>query len=221
MLTAETRIRVKAPLPLPQKATRPPLSGDTKIRLSQIVDLKKWVEDQRQYQLGEISETTGLMKTPDGWVTPPQFGRHQEPHKEGHSHVAGGSKKNNSGKKTKTRKRSIKPIPITKTQTVVKRDGNGKVIDTNWEIKAGEYITNAEVMAEGTDIRNVDRLVNENPGTKPEEWTKEKGVGIISPKKGAKKKNGKPITKARHAELHWYKSEKTGVIEIKRTRWMD
>ena len=39
MLAAETRIRVKAPLLLPQKATRPPLTGDTKIRLSQIVDL--------------------------------------------------------------------------------------------------------------------------------------------------------------------------------------
>lgn len=73
MLTAETRIRVEAPLPLPQKATRPALTGDTKIRLSQIVDLKKWVEDQRRYQLGEISETTGLMKTTEGWVTPPHF----------------------------------------------------------------------------------------------------------------------------------------------------
>lgn len=39
MLTAETRIRVKAPLPLPQNATRLALTGDTKIRLSQIVDL--------------------------------------------------------------------------------------------------------------------------------------------------------------------------------------
>ena len=39
-LTAETVIRIKAPLPLPQKAARPPLTGDTKIRLSQIVDLK-------------------------------------------------------------------------------------------------------------------------------------------------------------------------------------
>lgn len=45
MLTAETRIRVKAPLPLPQNATRPALTGDTKIRLSQIADLAAFIND--------------------------------------------------------------------------------------------------------------------------------------------------------------------------------
>lgn len=38
-LTAETRIRVRAPLPLSRKRE---LTGDTRIRLSQIVDLKDW-----------------------------------------------------------------------------------------------------------------------------------------------------------------------------------
>ena len=72
MLTAETRIRVKAPLPFPQNATRPALTGDTKIRLSQIVDLKKWVEDRHKYRTGDISEITGLQKQPDGSWKPPQ-----------------------------------------------------------------------------------------------------------------------------------------------------
>ena len=67
MLTAETRIRVRAPRILPKKKE---LTGDTRIRLSQIKDLAAWAEDRR-YQLGEISENTGLMKTAEGWVTPP------------------------------------------------------------------------------------------------------------------------------------------------------
>ena len=64
-------------------------------------------------------------------------------------------------------------------------------------------------------------MLREHPETKANEWTKEKGIGIIEPKSGAKKKNGKRITKARYSELHWYKSKETGVIEIKRVRWID
>ena len=104
---------------------------------------------------------------------------------------------------------------------ILKRDAKGNIIDSSWEIKAGTTIDHVELIATGTGIKDVKRLVRENPGTKPEEWTKEKGVGIIEPKKGVKKKNGKPLTKARHSELHWYKSKDTGVIEIKRTKWMD
>ena len=95
------------------------------------------------------------------------------------------------------------------------------MVDSNWEIKAGTNISNPTLIAAGDDIRDVNRLVKEHPETAPEEWTKEKGVGIIEPKKGTKNKSGRPLTKPRHAELHWYKSDKTGVIEIKRTGWMD
>ncbi len=44
-LTAETRIRVRAPLPLPHKRE---LTGETRIRLSQIKDLKDWALEMAQ-----------------------------------------------------------------------------------------------------------------------------------------------------------------------------
>ena len=52
-LSGSTIIRVKRP--------RPALTGDTRIRLSQIRDLAAWIEDRR-YKIGEISQTTGLQK---------------------------------------------------------------------------------------------------------------------------------------------------------------
>ena len=77
MLTAQTRIRVKAPLPLPQKATRPPLTGDTKIRLSQIVKDK-----HNNYKIGEVAQWKDGMhkKTAHGWVkVPDERDRRNEP----------------------------------------------------------------------------------------------------------------------------------------------
>lgn len=65
-LTADTKITIKR--------SRPALTGDTKIRLSQIKDLAAWVEDRR-YGIGEISTKTGLMKTTEGWVVPPHAAR--------------------------------------------------------------------------------------------------------------------------------------------------
>lgn len=66
-LTGSSRIRIKRP--------RPPLTGDTRIRLSQIKDLQAWINDRR-YKVGEISEKTGLQKQPDGsWKEPTNNGR--------------------------------------------------------------------------------------------------------------------------------------------------
>lgn len=63
VLTADIIIRVKA--------SRPPLTGDTRIRLRQIKDLKEWVEDRKIYKPGDISQKTGLQKQPDGsWKEP-------------------------------------------------------------------------------------------------------------------------------------------------------
>ena len=73
-LTGSTRIRVRASRQAP---ARKPLTGDTRIRLSQIKDLAAWIEDRR-YEIGEISTKTGLMKTAEGWVVPPHAMRHQE-----------------------------------------------------------------------------------------------------------------------------------------------
>lgn len=79
-LTADTIIRVKA--------SRPSLTGDTRIQLRQIKDLKEWVEDRKIYKPGDISQKTGLQKQPDGsWKEPkgPQRTRtlHSEAKEEG------------------------------------------------------------------------------------------------------------------------------------------
>lgn len=43
-----------------------PLTADTKIKLSQI----KTTDDAKRYNIGDISEKTGLQKTANGWVRP-------------------------------------------------------------------------------------------------------------------------------------------------------
>ena len=201
LLTADTIIKVKQPLPLPRRCE---LTGETRIRLSQIVDLLTWrlTTDQKDRNGKEHSEKNG------------RFVEQSE------------GKNNQKTKATKAKRKrrpgsTIKPFTIEKTQTVVKRDAKGNIVDSNWEIKAGATIDHAELIAEGNDIKDVKRLVREHPGTKPEEWTKEKGVGIIEPKKGAKNKRGKQIRKGRKAELHWYRTKKNGPIEIKRTAWAE
>ena len=69
-LTADTVIRLKAPLPLPQKAARPPLTGDTKIRLSQIVEESVWTKDKHsKYRPGDkaVWKNGIYEKTHHGW----------------------------------------------------------------------------------------------------------------------------------------------------------
>lgn len=62
MVTAETKIRIRP--------SHPPLTKDTRIKLSQIKDLTSWIKD-RKYQNGDISEKTGLMRVaPSKWVEP-------------------------------------------------------------------------------------------------------------------------------------------------------
>lgn len=86
-LTGSTRIRVRAPRKAP---ARKPLTGDTRIRLSQIKDLAAWIEDRR-YEIGEISTKTGLMKTANGWVVPPHAMRPME-QQEQHQGLHGGGR---------------------------------------------------------------------------------------------------------------------------------
>ena len=63
-LTGDTIIRVRRPRPEPRKRE---LTGDTRVRLSQI----KGLAEDRKYQVGEISQKTGLQKQPDGsWAEP-------------------------------------------------------------------------------------------------------------------------------------------------------
>lgn len=56
------------------KAADSGLTKDTKVRLSQIKREECTQDARRIYQNGEISEKTGLMKTPKGWVKPPAKG---------------------------------------------------------------------------------------------------------------------------------------------------
>ena len=100
MLTAEIRIRVKAPLPLPRKRE---LTGDTKIRLSQIKGLREWTEDQK-YEIGQISTRTGLLKTAEGWVVPPHsmIPGSQRSIEETHRIGGGGAGESESRRKYKT-----------------------------------------------------------------------------------------------------------------------
>ena len=87
-LTADTIIKVKATHKTPAKK---PLTGDTRIRLSQIKDLVAFAEDRR-YEIGEISTKTGLMKTAEGWVVPPHAIRHQEEQQPQRREVSGGGR---------------------------------------------------------------------------------------------------------------------------------
>jgi len=71
VLTGDTIIRGRRPLPLPRKRE---LTGDTRIRLSQIADLKDWVEDKHSnYKIGETAQwKDGLhQKTAHGWIKVP------------------------------------------------------------------------------------------------------------------------------------------------------
>lgn len=171
------------------------LTRDTKIRLSQIKDLLTW----RQVTDWDENE-----------------------HPRGNPGNKGQFKSKNGGKakqKAKRRKRTVSPFILETTQTVYKRDQKGNVINSDWEIRAGTQMLNPEVMYQGNQIRDVERLTKDYPGTKEEDWTKETGIAIINPKKNAKNKKGKLITKSRKAEIHYYRSKKTGPVEFKRIKW--
>lgn len=103
-LTADTIIRVRRPLPLPRKRE---LTGETKIRLSQIKGLREWIEDQK-YEIGQISTRTGLLKTAEGWVVPPHsmVPGNQDPIEV--THKAGGGGAGGSTEETPERKETHK-----------------------------------------------------------------------------------------------------------------
>lgn len=79
----------------------------------------------------------------------------------------------------------------------------------NLYIKPGSMVTGVKVIAQGEKIREVQRLINENPLpngelTKPEDWYKVRGTAIII--------DGK---EERIEEIHWYQCENIGKIEYK------
>ncbi|MBR0288041.1 MAG: hypothetical protein IJQ82_03580 [Selenomonadaceae bacterium] len=84
--------------------------------------------------------------------------------------------------------------------------------DNEWFIKKGSTVTGVKVIAAGEKIRDVNRLIAENPlpngeKTQAQDWYKCRGTAIIT--------NG---TKERPTEIHWYQCENIGKIEFKEKR---
>lgn len=78
-----------------------------------------------------------------------------------------------------------------------------------WFIKKGSTVTGVKVIAAGEKIREVQRLIRENPlpngeKTKVEDWYKCRGTAVIT--------NG---TEEEIKEIHWYQCENIGKIEFK------
>lgn len=78
------------------------------------------------------------------------------------------------------------------------------------ELVEGTYLTQPKdhvIAGRGRlrQIDDIDRLLSEYPGTKAEDWTKEKGYGYVYDEFG----------EARYAELHWYQNPIEGKVEMK------
>ncbi len=78
-----------------------------------------------------------------------------------------------------------------------------------WYLKQGSTVTGVKVIAEGTEIREVERLIRDYPlsngeKTKAKDWFKVRGTATITD--GA---NEKVI------ELHWYQCKDIGKVEYK------
>ncbi|MBR2216404.1 MAG: hypothetical protein IJ849_11720 [Selenomonadaceae bacterium] len=83
-------------------------------------------------------------------------------------------------------------------------------------IKEGSTVTGVKVIASGNKIRDVNRLIEENPlpnghRTKAQDWYKCRGTAEIV--------NGAKTYK--NCEIHWYQCENIGKIEFKIKVWGD
>lgn len=78
-----------------------------------------------------------------------------------------------------------------------------------WYLKQGSMVTGVKVIAEGTSIREVERLIKDYPlpngeKTKAKDWFKVRGTAVITDGK-----NEEVI------ELHWYQCKDIGKVEYK------
>lgn len=85
--------------------------------------------------------------------------------------------------------------------------------DGTWFIKKGSKVTGVKVIATGEEIREVQRLINENllpngEKTKAQDWYKCRGTAILT--------DG---TNEKVREVHWYQCDNIGKIEFKEKRW--
>ena len=86
----------------------------------------------------------------------------------------------------------------------------------NRYIKPGSMVTGVKVIAQGEKIREVQRLINENPLpngelTKPEDWYKVRGTAVIT--------DGTDTFI--NCEIHWYQCENIGKLDFKIKKWGD
>jgi hypothetical protein len=87
--------------------------------------------------------------------------------------------------------------------------------DYVYHMKEGSYVTNVSVIAEGEKIRDVKRLIRENPLqngnlTNAGDWSKVKGNGTIA-----------SDYLERQVEVHWYQCKDIGKIEWKVKKYLD
>lgn len=81
--------------------------------------------------------------------------------------------------------------------------------DNKWFLKKGSKVTGVKVIAEGENIRDVQRLINKyllpnGEKTKAQDWYKCRGTAVIT--------NG---TEEKITEIHWYQCVNIGKIEFK------
>lgn len=80
---------------------------------------------------------------------------------------------------------------------------------SDWYIKQGTYVTGVKVLCSGNEIREVNRLIKENPLpngdlTKAKDWYKVRGRAHVT--------NGE---NSDVREIHWYQAQNIGKIEFK------
>jgi hypothetical protein len=83
----------------------------------------------------------------------------------------------------------------------------------NWHIQEGSYVSGVKVMAKGTEINDINRLVNtyklQNGSlTNPTDWHKVRGTAIVTDNHVE-----------RMTELHWYQCKNIGKVEFKVKRY--
>lgn len=218
LLTADTIIKVKQLLPLPRRRE---LTGETRIRLSQIVDLLTWrttTTDEQGVESPDGAESPkGDKKKVGGqWKYVPVSERGGSGKKKEETK---GKKKQKSvarrkfeqnHKQTKSGNRSAKNnTPMRKPKIAVNKDipvtKTGKAGDKPVGILLkGQEITNRTSIARGEGIDCVDRLKKTYDKENTDLWSKDEGNGIVLIK-----------GKALNMTLHFYSYNEEEIYEPK------
>jgi hypothetical protein len=90
-----------------------------------------------------------------------------------------------------------------------------KTVHDRWHIQEGSYISGVKVIAQGTGINDIDRLVRtyhlQNDSlTNEKDWYKVRGTGIVTDN-----------DIERMVELHWYQCKNIGKVEFKVKRYFN